>query len=99
MHDVHTLFQQLCGIDPADVSVPHRLLRLSPHERNAQVINQMATHVLTEVHSAAGRIPLPQMQWMAQQVMNARNAMLVQCGPQFQSPPIIPPAPPPPPRS
>ena len=98
MHDVHALFQQLCGIDPADVSVPHRLLRLNPHERNAQVINQMATQVLTQVHSAAGRIPPPQLQWMAQQVMNARNAMLVQCGPQFQSPPIIPPAPPPVPQ-
>lgn len=98
MHDIHALFQQLCGIDTADVSVPHRLLRLNPNERNAQVINQVATQLLTQVHSAAGRIPPPQLQWMAQQVMNARNAMLVQCGPQGRSPAAFPPVPPPVPQ-
>jgi hypothetical protein len=95
MQDIPTLFQQLCGIDTADAYVPHRLLRLNPTERNAQVINQMATHILSQVHSASGRIPAPQLQWMAQQVMDARNAMLAQCEPQSKSPPTIPPAPPP----
>ena len=95
MQDIPTLFQQLCGIDTADAYVPHRLLRLNPTERNAQVINQMATHILSQVHSASGRIPAPQLQWMTQQVMDARNAMLAQCEPQSKSPPTIPPAPPP----
>ena len=98
MHDIHALFQQFCGIDTADVSVPHRLLRLNQNERNAHVINQMAAQVLSQVHSAHGTIPPPQLQWMTQQVINARNAMLVQCGSQFQPPPIIPPGPPPVPQ-
>jgi len=95
MQDIPALFQQLCGIDTADAYVPHRLLRLNPTERNALVINQMATHILSQVHSASGRIPAPQLQWMTQQVMDARNAMLAQCEPQSKSPPTIPPAPPP----
>lgn len=98
MQDVHALFQQFCGIDTADVAVPHRLLRVNPNERNASVINQMAAEVLNQVHSAHGTIPPPQLQWMTQQVINARNTMLVQCGSQFQSPPSIPPVPPPVPQ-
>ena len=98
MHDIHALFQQCCGIDTADVAVPHKLLRLNASERNAHVINQVATQLLTQVQSATGTIPPPQLQWMTQQVINARNAMLVQCGSQFQSPPSIPPVPPPVPQ-
>jgi len=98
MHDIHALFQQCCGIDTADVAVPHKLLRLNVSERNAHVINQVATQLLTQVQSAAGTIPPPQLQWMTQQVINARNAMLVQCGSQVQSPPTMPPVPPPVPQ-
>jgi hypothetical protein len=98
MHDIHALFQQCCGIDTADVAVPHKLLRLNASERNAHVINQVATKLLTQVQSAAGTIPPPQLQWMTQQVINARNAMLVQCGSQVQSPPTMPPVPPPVPQ-
>jgi hypothetical protein len=98
MNDFHALFQQCCGIDIADVAVPHKLLRLNASERNAHVINQVATKLLTQVQSAAGTIPPPQLQWMTQQVINARNAMLVQCGSQVQSPPTMPPVPPPVPQ-
>jgi hypothetical protein len=98
MHDIHALFQQCCGIDTADVAVPHKLLRLNASERNAHVINQVATQLLTQVQSAAGTIPPPQLQWMTQQVINARNAMLVQCAPQVQSPTTMTPVPPPVPQ-
>lgn len=93
MDDIHLLFQQLCGIDTRDVSVPHRLLGLPPSERNAHSINQAAAQLIALVQSSAGRIPSTHVLWMTQQVIGARNAMLSQTGPVMPMPPPVPPVP------
>ncbi len=79
MNDARELFLRLCGIDVADVAVPHRLLLLPADERNALAIEQAAAELLTLLRSSAGQIPSPQLDWMTQQVITARNFMLVQC--------------------
>ena len=92
MNDTRDLFLRLCGIDVADVAVPHRLLRLQPDERNAHTIEQAAAQLLTRLRSSAGQIPAPHLDWMTQQVISARNFMLMQCG---QPQPTTPGGPPP----
>ncbi|MFM8803624.1 MAG: hypothetical protein ACKOK8_06895, partial [Planctomycetia bacterium] len=73
MSDPRELFLTLCGIDVADVAVPHRLLRLAAEERNPQGINQAAAQLLAQLRMVADRIPSPHLDWMTQQVTQARN--------------------------
>ena len=91
MNDTRDLFLRLCGIDVADVAVPHRLLRLPPDECNAQAIEQAAALLLIRLRSSAGQIPAPHLDWMTQQVITARNFMLMQCGQPQPSNPSSPP--------
>ncbi|NQW47795.1 MAG: hypothetical protein HQ464_08515 [Planctomycetes bacterium] len=99
MNDARELFSRLCGIDVADVAVPHRLLRLRAEERDAQVVDQAASQLLARLRAATHQIPAPHLEWMTQQVTNARNFMVAQCvqaqPPQpsasYRQPPVPPP--------
>jgi hypothetical protein len=99
VNDARELFLRLCGIDVADVAVPHRLLRLRAEERDAQVVDQAASQLLARLRAATHQIPAPQLEWMTQQVTNARNFMVAQCAqaqpPQpsasYRQPPPVPP--------
>ena len=99
MNDARELFLRLCGIDVADVAVPHRLLRLRAEERDAQVVDQAASQLLARLRAATHQIPAPHLEWMTQQVTNARNFMVAQCAqaqpPQpsasYRQPPPVPP--------
>jgi hypothetical protein len=99
VNDARELFLRLCGIDVADVAVPHRLLLLPADERNAQVVDQAASQLLARLRAATHQIPAQQLEWMTQQVTNARNFMVAQCAqaqpPQpsasYRQPPPVPP--------
>ena len=99
MNDARELFLRLCGIDVADVAVPHRLLRLRAEERDAQVVDQAASQLLARLRVATHQIPAQHLEWMTQQVTNARNFMVAQCAqaqpPQpsasYRQPPPVPP--------
>lgn len=80
MNESRELFLRLSGIDIADVATPHRLLRLAADEQNPQAVEQAAAQVLAQLRAAADRIPAPHLDWMTQQVTQARNFMLLQCG-------------------
>lgn len=98
MNDARELFLRLCGIDVADVAVPHRLLRLRAEERDAQVVDQAAFQLLARLRAAANQIPAGHLEWMTQQVTNARYFMVAQCAqaqpPQpsapYRQPPPVP---------
>ncbi|MFM7289782.1 MAG: hypothetical protein ACKO6B_00950 [Planctomycetia bacterium] len=91
MNESRELFLRLSGIDIADVATPHRLLRLAADEQNPQAVEQAAARLLAQLRAAADRIPAPHLDWMTQQVTQARNFMLLQCGP--ARPGAVPPPP------
>jgi hypothetical protein len=99
VNDARELFLRLCGIDVADVAVPHHLLRLRAEERDAQVVDQAASQLIARLRAATHQIPAPHLEWMTQQVTNARNFMVAQCAqaqpPQpsasYRQPPPVPP--------
>lgn len=106
MNDSRELFLRLSGIDIADVATPHRLLRIAADEQNPQAVERAASQLLAQLRAVADRIPAPHLDWMTQQVTQARNFMLLQCGqappPVFAPPPpldrrprAVPPPPPP----
>lgn len=83
---VHVLCT-LLGIAPNDLSVPCRILKVDPKERNLARIEEAARACFARVQSVQHHIALEHGQWMMQVVAHARSTMLRAA----MAPPVSPP--------
>jgi len=78
MHN-HPSVDMLCrilGLAPADLEIPHRLLRVHPFVRDPATIEQAASECFQRVRAAQAHLPHETFLWMMQTIGAARTSLL-----------------------
>ena len=77
--DNHSAVDMLCrilGLAPADLAIPHRLLRVHPFVRDPATIDQAANDCFQRVRAAQPHLPQDSFLWMMQTIGAARSSLM-----------------------